>query len=73
MKQEVPAQIDSDLVLVDASVKSRMKEDEIYLEDQELQERLRRGNTLLEFVDKNGKLDYLIARRGMMKSAFLIV
>jgi len=47
VKEDVPPSIDSDLALIDGSIKSRMKEDAIYLEDLELQERLRRGNTLI--------------------------
>lgn len=61
------------LKLVDGSIKNRMKEDEFFLRDEELQERLRRGNTLIKLTDapvghnsvSEGR--FLIARRGLPK------
>lgn len=64
VEEQVDDHIAADTTLLDASVKNRNREDETYLHDQELQERLRRGNTLLSYIKSDGKKDYLIARRG---------
>lgn len=53
---------------VDGSIKNRNHEDETFLRDLELQERLRRGNTLIRVEDKFGKaVRYIIGRRGLPK------
>jgi len=52
------------LTLSDASIKKKMKEDEILLQSDILRERLRRGNTII--VDKDAGTSY-IARRGLPK------
>ena len=53
---------------IDVSIKDRNKEDETYLYDQELQERLRRGNTLIKVVNQNYSIrDLKIGRRGLPK------
>jgi len=54
--------------IIDFSIKARGKEDAYYLRDLELQERLRRGNTLVRIYNEARKIDnIIIGRRGLPK------
>lgn len=60
--------ISNRLVTVDGSIKNRNREDEAFLRNQELQERLRRGNTMIRVLDSKGNIKkHVIGRRGLPK------
>lgn len=53
---------------IDGSIKNRNAEDESFLRDQELQERMRRGNTLIRVLGNTGAVSgHVIGRRGLPK------
>lgn len=66
VKAECP--FNSSLILIDISIKNRRAEDEEFLRDTELRERVRRGNALIRVLDSdfNNKA-LLFGRRGLPK------
>lgn len=52
--------------LYDIRIKIRHKEDDLFLKDSEIRQRIRRGNCIAEYVDDNQKR-YKFARKGLIK------
>ena len=53
--------------LHDIKIRSRFREDEIYLTDNEVYYKIRRGNCIASYIDNDNIKRFKIARRGMIK------
>ena len=62
---KIPSPIEG-YTLNDIRIKSRFKEDSIFLNDKEIASRIRRGNCIAEY-EESGLRKYKIARKGLIK------
>ena len=53
--------------LIDAKIKNRRTEEEQYLHNDVIREKLRRGNSIVKLREKEGGFKYVVGRKGLVK------